>query len=143
MSTSQLDLTQPLDSTAFQPPMANASIRNVARGSPTIVHPPGDHTELFYHVVTEGHETTDPFADESEVPEPVRENRSESTVAEVSIRDTAHSNMVSYESECADRARQREAAKRQFDRGLPKARGSSACQYSSYRVHSATMRRTS
>lgn len=85
MSTSQLDLTQPLDSTAFQPPMANASIRNVARGSPTIVHPPGDHTELFYHVVTEGHGTTDPFADENDSAEPAREAQSECTATEVSI----------------------------------------------------------
>ncbi|EPT05901.1 hypothetical protein FOMPIDRAFT_1021073 [Fomitopsis schrenkii] len=64
MSTSQLDLTQPLDSAAFQPPMANASIRNVARGSPIIVHPPGDHADLLCHVAEHG--TLDPFTDESE-----------------------------------------------------------------------------
>ena len=143
LSTSQLDLTQPLDSTAFQPPMSNASIRNVARGSPTIVHPPSEHPGLFYHVVTEDHGTTDPFADESEVTELAKESPPESTVREVSIQVVIGDSINSYELEYVGRARQTKATKQQLDRRLSKACGPPSCQHPSHSVHPATRRRTS
>ncbi|KAI0736886.1 hypothetical protein C8Q72DRAFT_879307 [Fomitopsis betulina] len=84
-STSQLDLTESLDSAAFQPPMVNTSIGNVARGSPRIVHPPGDYAELFYHVVAEVDGSAVPLVDETGINE--RQEMPETTVTENVLPD--------------------------------------------------------
>lgn len=142
MSTSQLDLTQPLDSAAFQPPMANASIRNVARGSPIIVHPPGDHADLLCHVAEHG--TLDPFTDESEPFYVGMDDGSDNFVTEVSTQRTVARKLIFTNAECAERdAQQAKTAKHKLNRCLPKICGLPPRQDFGYRVHPTTRRRTS
>lgn len=75
--------------------MVNTSIGNVARGSPRIVHPPGDYAELFYHVVAEVDGSAVPLVDETGINE--RQEMPETTVTEVSTKQqrvgtVAHTN---------------------------------------------------
>ncbi|KAH9934880.1 uncharacterized protein B0H18DRAFT_978767 [Fomitopsis serialis] len=62
ISGSQLDLTQPVGSSSSELPTTH--IRQVVRGSPTIVHPPSEFAEVFYPVEMGAPKMVDPFADE-------------------------------------------------------------------------------